>query len=103
MSNRKELTYEHHKNAERQDFVKELMGGISPKRYCDFLHNQHPQYNVLEQFARLHNLTDVIIAPKIHQDIIELEKDLKNYKPSMYPVVKQYLDHLMSTLHTNII
>jgi len=96
MNNLKELTYEHHKNAERQDFVKELMGGISNERYCDFLHNQHPQYNVLEQFARLHNLTDILIAPKIHQDIIELEKDLENYKPTVYPVVKQYLDHLMS-------
>ena len=96
MNNLKELTYEHHKNAERQDFVKELMGGISNERYCDFLHNQHPQYNVLEQFARLHNLTDILIAPKIHQDIIELEKDLENYIPTMYPVVEQYLDHLLN-------
>ena len=54
MSNLKELTWEHHKNAERQDFVKELMGGISVERYCDFLHNQHPQYNILENFARLY-------------------------------------------------
>lgn len=96
MSNLKELTMEHHKNAERQDFVKELFGGISKQRYCDFLHNQHPQYNVLEQFARLHNLTDVIIAPKIHQDIIELEEELEDYAPTMYPVVKEYLDHLLS-------
>ena len=69
MSNLKELTWEHHKNAERQDFVKELMGGISANRYCDFLHNQHPQYNLLENFAKLHGLTDVIIAPKIHAEI----------------------------------
>ena len=27
MSNLKELTWEHHKNAERQDFVKELLSG----------------------------------------------------------------------------
>jgi hypothetical protein len=52
MSNLKKLTWEHHKNAERQDFVKELMGGISAERYCEFLHNQHPQYNLLEQFAK---------------------------------------------------
>ncbi len=96
MNNLKELTYEHHKNAERQDFVKELMGGISNERYCDFLHNQHPQYNVLENFARLHGLTDVIIAPKIHNDITELETSLEDYIPTMYPVVEQYLDHLLN-------
>ncbi len=96
MNNLKELTMEHHKNAERQDFVKELFGGISNERYCDFLHNQHPQYNVLENFARLHGLTDVIIAPKIHNDITELETSLEDYIPTVYPVVKQYLDHLLS-------
>ena len=96
MSNLKELTIEHHKNAERQDFVKELFGGITKQRYCDFLHNQHPQYNVLEQFAKLHGLIDVSIAPKIHQDIIALEKDLHNYVPTIQPVVKQYLDHLLN-------
>ncbi|MAI03279.1 MAG: hypothetical protein CMQ75_01955 [Gammaproteobacteria bacterium] len=95
MTNLKELTWEEHKNAERQAFVKELMGGISVERYCDFLHNQHPQYNLLENFARLHSLTDVIIAPKIHADILELEKQLTDYKPKIYPVVKEYTDHLM--------
>ena len=35
VSNLKELTWEHHKNAERQDFVKELMSGkISKKKYA---------------------------------------------------------------------
>ena len=56
MSNLKDLTWEEHKNAERQKFVKELMGGISVERYCDFLHNLHPQYNLLEKFSKLHNL-----------------------------------------------
>jgi heme oxygenase len=96
MSNLKELTWEHHKNAERQDFVKELMGGITVERYLDFLHNQHPQYNVLEQFARLHNLDDVRIAPNIHKDILELENQTTDYTPTIYPVVKKYLDHLMN-------
>ena len=39
MSNLKDLTWEEHKNAERQKFVKELMGGISVERYCDFFIN----------------------------------------------------------------
>ena len=95
MNNLKELTWEHHKNAERQDFVKELMGGISVERYCDFLHNQHPQYNILENFARLYKLTDVIIAPKIHADILELETQLTDYTPKIYPVVDKYAKHLL--------
>ena len=50
MNNLKELTWEHHKDAERQVFVKELMGGISNERYADFLHALHPQYHLLETF-----------------------------------------------------
>ena len=44
----KELTYEHHRNAERQQFVKVLMSGhIDPKLYATFMYNQHQQYNIL--------------------------------------------------------
>ena len=58
MSNLKELTWEHHKNAERQKFVKELMSGnILKERYATLLFNLHPQYNILETFARLYNLS----------------------------------------------
>ena len=43
MNNLKELTWENHKNAERQTFVKEMFSGnITVERYLDFLHNQHP-------------------------------------------------------------
>ena len=43
----KELTYEHHRNAERQQFVKVLMSGsIDPKLYATFMYNQHQQYNI---------------------------------------------------------
>ena len=78
MSNLKDLTWEEHKNAERQKFVKELMGGISVERYCDFLHNLHPQYNLLEKVSKLHNLLDVEVANNIHEDILELEGQLTN-------------------------
>jgi heme oxygenase len=92
--NLKDLTWEHHKNAERQEFVKELLGGITPERYATFLFNQHPQYNLLEAFAMLHNLLDVRIAPKIHEDFQELWKD--NNQPPLLPVVKDYMDHLLT-------
>ena len=97
MNNLKELTRENHKNAERQEFVKEMFSGnITVERYLDFLHNQHPQYNVLEQFCKLHNLLDVEIAPKIHQDILELQQNVQDYVPTVYPVVKEYLDYLLT-------
>ena len=97
MNNLKELTWENHKNAERQTFVKEMFSGnITVERYLDFLHNQHPQYNVLEQFCKLHNLLDVEIAPKIHQDILELQQNVQGYVPTVYPVVKEYLDYLLT-------
>ena len=61
MSNFKELTWEHHKNAERQAFVKEMFAKepqISAERYACYLFNQHPQYNMLEMLAMMHGLFD---------------------------------------------
>ena len=96
MANLKDLTWEEHKNAERQAFVKELMGGISKSRYADFLHALHPQYHLLESFAKLHNLLDVEIAPNIYADFHELCEELEDYEPTEYSVVKDYMDHIMS-------
>ena len=96
MTNLKQLTWEEHKNAERQVFVKELMGGISKARYADFLHALHPQYHLLESFAKLHNLLDVEIAPNIYADFHELCEQLEDFTPTEYPVVKEYMDHIMT-------
>ena len=92
--NLKDLTWEHHKNAERQEFVKELLGGITKERYATFLFNQHPQYNLLEAFSMLHGILDLRIAPKIHEDFQELWKE--NDQPPLLPVVKDYMDHLLT-------
>ena len=49
MSNLKELTWEHHQNAERQEFVKVLMSGkIHPDFYATYLWNQHKKYDLIE-------------------------------------------------------
>jgi len=103
MSNLKELTWEHHKNAERQAFVKEMFAKepqISKERYATYLFNQHPQYNMLEMLAMMHGLFDGMPelrrAPRIHEDYQELwDKDSFDQPPLM-PVVKEYMDHLMS-------
>ena len=96
MSNLKELTWEHHKNAERQAFVKELLGGISEERYATFLFNQHPQYNLLEVLSMLHDLLDLRRGPQIHDDYQELWGETNPNQPPLLPVVKDYMDHLMT-------
>ena len=52
MKTLKELTWEHHKEAERQHFVKVLMSGkILEEVYAVYLYNQHQAYNILEAVA----------------------------------------------------
>jgi heme oxygenase len=96
----KDLTWEHHKNAERQVFVKELLGGsITNERYATYLFNQHPAYNTLEMLAMMHGLFDGVPelrrAPRIHEDYQELWAD-EFTQPSLCKSVKEYMDHLMS-------
>ena len=51
----KELTYEKHRNAERQEFVKILMSGeIDEQLYATYLYNQLQCYSVLEKYG-MHN------------------------------------------------
>jgi len=102
MSNLKELTWEHHKNAERQAFVKEMFAKepqISHERYATYLYNQFPAYDVLEALAMMHGLFDDIQevrrAPKIMQDFEELWNKDKEV-PAPLPVVDEYLKYLQS-------
>jgi len=47
-----ELTWEYHKNAERQAFVSQLLSGtIDEKLYATYLYNQLKCYSKLEQYA----------------------------------------------------
>lgn len=106
MTTIKELTWEHHKNAERQEFVKVLMSGsIDPKLYATFLYNQHPCYNILETVAMSHGLLDDIPevrrAPQIHADFMELWTD-KEKAPVLLESTNRYMmhiKHIMSDPH----
>ena len=96
----RDLTHEAHKNAERQEFVKILFSGtINPKLYATFLKNQHPCYELLEVCAMplgvLNGLPDIRRAPSILSDFKELWDD-KDGEAQILPVVKDYLDHIMS-------
>jgi heme oxygenase len=97
----RDLTKEAHTNAERQEFVKILFSGtINPKLYAVYLKNQHPQYELVEVCAMMHpgllsGMPDVRRAPHILADFIELWGDDEE-DPQILPVVKRYMDHIMS-------
>ena len=98
MDNLKNLTWEHHKNAERQDFVKEMFSGkISNERYATYLYNQYICYDLLEALGRVNGLFDDIPevqrAPSIMEDFQELW-DHPETKPTVYPATHNYVAYL---------
>jgi heme oxygenase len=103
MSNLKDLTWEHHKNAERQEFVKVLMSGnIDPKIYATYLWNQFPQYEILEVMAMSHGLFDDIFGVLRSKAIMEDFRELwpKDEKPPQHCMsTKKYLTHMRTIMN----
>jgi len=98
----KDLTHDAHKEAETKPFVKVLFSGkIDPKLYALYLKNQHPCYEILEVCAMMHpglidSSGDARRAPAINSDFQELwDKDVDG-EPTILPVVKRYIDYIMS-------
>ena len=100
MSNLKELTWEQHTNAERQEFVKVLMSGkIHPDFYATYLWNQHKKYDLLEAMATIHGLLDDLPIRRkmaIEQDFNELWKHDK--MPPILPSTDEYIGHMKSKM-----
>jgi len=98
--NLKEATWEHHKNAERQAFVKVLMSGkIDKELYATFLYNQHIQYNILEAIAMTHGLLPhpaIRRSPSILDDFKELWP--KQEMPKTLKVTEKYLEHMRTIM-----
>ena len=96
----KELTWEHHKNAERQDFVRLLMSGqIDEKLYATYLYNQLQCYSVLEKYG-LHNslfrdTPGLLRAEHIHYDYRHLWTDI-GLPPEITQSTKDYITHIES-------
>ena len=96
----KELTWEHHKNAERQEFVKILMSGkIDEKLYATYLYNQLQCYSVLEKYG-LHNslfrdTPGLLRAEHIHYDYRHLWTDI-GAPPEKTQSTKEYIEHIES-------
>ena len=100
MSNLKELTWEHHQNAERQEFVKVLMSGkINPNFYATYLWNQHKKYDLMEALAGAHQLlADLPIHRKqaIEQDFLELWHEKE--PPVILPSTNEYIEHMKTIM-----
>ena len=97
MSNIKELTWEHHKAAERCGFVKILLSGnIDPKLYATFLWNQQLKYSELEKQADNYNLFKGIETAKrkdaIRADFLELWN--LNHNPPTFESTHDYITHI---------
>ena len=96
----KDLTMEHHKNAERQAFVRILMSGnIDEKLYATYLYNQFQCYSVLEKYG-LHNslfrdTPGLLRAEHIHYDYRSLWTDIGS-PPEITESTKEYIDHIES-------
>jgi heme oxygenase len=94
----KDLTWEKHKSAERQEFVKVLFSGkINPRFYSAYLQNMLACYSMLESSATMHLLLDGIEDIKrtsfIQADLDELGHKKDN---SLFvPVINEYLDHIL--------
>lgn len=99
MDNLKQLTYEHHKNAERQTFVKELLGGkITDARYAQYLLNQYFVYHTLEKFAQsvvFDDIPELLRSNAIWDDYLELWKG-KFPAPTIMSSTTKYLRHISS-------
>ena len=98
----KELTMDHHKNAERQDFVKVLLSGnINPDLYATYLWNQHKKYDLLEAMAGangvLDNLIDIKRKLKIEADYLELWKHTD--PPPLVQSTRDYIMHMKDIMH----
>ena len=94
----KELTMQHHKNAERQEFVRILMSGeIDERLYATYLYNQLQCYAVLEKYG-LHNslfrdTPNLLRGEHIHYDYKSLWKDIDN-PPEITQSTKDYVAHI---------
>ena len=94
----KELTWEYHKNAERQKFVGLMMSGnIDKELYATYLYNQLQCYAVLEKYGMHNSLfrdtPDLLRAEHIHNDYRSLWTDI-GAPPEITKSTKEYVEHI---------
>ena len=94
----KELTWEQHKNAERQEFVRILMSGnIDEKLYATYLYNQLQCYSVLQKYGHHNSLfrqtPGLERAEKIHYDYSKLWHNTEK-TPVITQSTREYVTHI---------
>ena len=102
MSNLKDLTWEHHKNAERQEFARILISGkIHPKFYATYLWNQHKKYDLLEALAMsqglLNDFPSIVRKNHILNDFAELWTE-GDAPPELLPSTLEYINHMRNIM-----
>tara|TARA_Y100000004_G_scaffold61453_1_gene68774 strand:- start:815 stop:1387 length:573 start_codon:yes stop_codon:yes gene_type:complete len=93
----KDLVWEEHKNAERQEFVKTLMSGtIDKDLYAIYLYNQLQCYAELEKWGHHNGLfrhtSNLPRAENLHRDFKKLWT--KEEKPIITQSTKEYVEHI---------
>ena len=71
-----------------------LLKDISKEKYATYLFNQHPVYNILEQFSLMYDLLDIRMAPAIWTDYRECWGDQQDQPPTL-PTVQEYTTHIL--------
>jgi hypothetical protein len=98
-NNLKELTRQHHDNAERTEFADMLLSGnISPKLYQEYLHAQLQNYMVLESAVEVPmELEPIFRSTLIEEDLQELEAtyDLDEIEDNFESTL-EYNKHILS-------
>ena len=98
-NNLKELTRQHHDNAERTEFADLLLSGnISPRLYQIYLHAQLHNYLALEDAVTVPlELEPIFRSSQIEQDLQELESiyGLEEIDENL-PSVNEYVSHIQT-------
>lgn len=99
MNTLKELTWEHHKKAERTAFVHRMLKKeMTPYQYYVFLSNQFLMYTVLEETAKnanvLSGIEGVTRGVAMCKDLQELEREYKFDMPVHLNSTAEYMRYI---------
>ena len=107
MSKLKELTWEVHQRAERTEFARKLLKGLTPDEYPRYLYNQYMIYSILESAAEklVPELKAINRAERIYADLREIEKEysISTTPALLMPVVRDYERHVINLERNGIL
>lgn len=102
MNRLRELTWKHHKRAERTNFVRRMLNReLTSYQYYVYLFNQFLMYSYLEEKLKDAKVIDdsiiqILRAPKISCDLLELEKNYGFKSPRPLVSTTHYMQYIKS-------